>query len=886
MTSQKGFIDLIITKLQEERSLDHYLFVLPNIRSAQALYRAIGRMNKSPGFAPETITIDQLFSKIAGLRYADPSHQLLTLFSVYKEVAGYKDPFHKFSAMGSALLSDFNEIDQGLIASEELFRSLKQMGEMDAQFAEEKRSDLIQNHLKRIELIKKVYPIFKQRLLETRQGYQGLVYQKAAENVSQYLEKAVKPHVFIGFNAFSKAEQTVVANLLQSEDPGFIFWDIDWDLLQNEQHEASHFIRQYRKEWSFLDRQPLPSVFKENNELLRKERNIEVIECPGVLAQCHAMAEILNGLESYDNTAVVLADESLLPAVIAHLPEDTSKGSINITMGEGIIYTQGASLVRQYLALIKIAIQKSGVVPTRLLLPLLNHPLLEIEKRAEESRKSTDELSSYSHLPFFDLKDKNRKLSSLLIEFIDHLACAEASLLRQAVYKAIELQDSYLSSDLSLESFEELVFSQIRTGNFSYKGDPNSGLQIMGILETRNLTFDKVVVLSLNEGIIPKGKNDASIIPHEMKRAFGLPTYKEKDAIYTYYFYRLLQKSSKAYLTFNGQQGAFETKEKSRLIYQLETHYILRKSIIYRSVYLTQSFRKNPEDQVKKDAAFIESLLALGHYGFSPSSLSRSIADPLDFYKKYLLQINSYDELSEMMPLNIFGNIIHHTLESLYKSLEKPILTAETIGQLYPKVATFTANAYTKEKVVYDREKGRGYLTYEVIKDYVTKTLEADASLCKNTGEIELVLLEEKLEVELSLPEISPKPFKIRGLVDRVDRLNNTLRIVDYKTGSVTPSELKVETISEVFTNHKKGKALQLLCYALFLYRSEKWNTVYNEEVSAYVFSTKSQTYLPLIERKKPMSLTTDKIKEFEEQLKQYIRSLFEGDYFSLDKPE
>lgn len=886
MTNQKGFIDLIISKLQEEESLDRYLFVLPNIRSAQALYRAIGRMNKSPGFAPETITIDQLFSNIAGLRYADPSHQLLTLFSVYKEVVGYKDPFHKFSAMGSALLSDFNEIDQGLIDSEELFRSLKQMGEMDAQFAEEKRSDLIKNHLKRIELIEKVYPVFKQRLLETRKGYQGLVYQKAAENVSQYLEKTVKPHVFIGFNAFSKAEQAVVANLIQSENPGFIFWDIDWDLLQNEQHEASHFIRQYRKEWSFLDNQPLPSVFKENNELLRKERSIEVIECPGVLAQCHAMAKILNDLESYDNTAVVLADESLLPAVIAHLPEDTSKGSINITMGEAIIYTQGASLVRQYLALIKVALQKSGVVPTRLLVPLLNHPLLEIEKRAEESRKSTVELSSYAYLPFFDLKDNHRKISSLLIEFIDHLACAEASLLKQAVNKAIELQSSYLSSDLSLESFEELVFSQIRTGNFSYKGDPNSGLQIMGILETRNLSFDRVIVLSLNEGIIPKGKNDASLIPHEMKRAFGLPTYKEKDAIYTYYFYRLLQKSSKAYLTFNGQQGAFETKEKSRLIYQLETHSILRKSIIYRSVYFNQSFQKNAKDQIKKDAAFKESLLSLGHYGFSPSSLSRSIAEPLDFYKKYLLQISSYDELSEMMPLNIFGNIIHHTLESLYKSIEKPILTADIIQQLYPKVATFTANAYTKEKVVYDREKGRGYLTYEVIKDYVTKTLEADAALCNNQGDIELVLLEEKLEVALNLPEISPKPFKIRGLVDRVDRINNTLRIVDYKTGSVTPTELKIETISEVFTNHKKGKALQLLCYALFLYRSEKWSTVCGEEVSAYVFSTKSQTYLPLIEGKNPMRLTADKIMEFETLLKQYIRSLFEGDYFSLDKPE
>jgi uncharacterized protein (DUF934 family) len=218
MTNQKGFIDLIITKLREEESLDRYLFVLPNIRSAQALYRAIGQINKSSGFAPETITIDQLFSNIAGLRYADPSHQLLTLFSVYKEVVGYKDPFHKFSAMGSALLSDFNEIDQGLIHSEGLFRSLKQMGEMDVQFAEEKRSDLIKNHLKRIELIEKVYPVFKQRLLQTRQGYQGLVYQKAAEKVSQYLEKTVKPHVFIGFNAFSKAEQAVVANLIQSEN--------------------------------------------------------------------------------------------------------------------------------------------------------------------------------------------------------------------------------------------------------------------------------------------------------------------------------------------------------------------------------------------------------------------------------------------------------------------------------------------------------------------------------------------------------------------------------------------------------------------------------------------------------------------------------------------
>jgi ATP-dependent helicase/DNAse subunit B len=239
-----------------------------------------------------------------------------------------------------------------------------------------------------------------------------------------------------------------------------------------------------------------------------------------------------------------------------------------------------------------------------------------------------------------------------------------------------------------------------------------------------------------------------------------------------------------------------------------------------------------------------------------------------------------------MMPLNIFGNIIHHTLESLYKSLEKPILTADIIHQLYPKVAAFTNNAYTEEKVVYDREKGRGYLTYEVIKDYVTKTLEADAALCKNLGEIELVLLEEKLEVALSLPEISPEPLKVRGLVDRVDRVNNTLRIIDYKTGSVTASELKIETINEVFTNPKKEKALQLLCYALFLYRSEKWNTIYSEEVSAYVFSTKSQAYLPLIEGKKTMSITLDKINEFEELLKQYIRSLFDGDYFLLDKSE
>lgn len=886
MTSQKGFIDLIITKLKEARSLDHYLFVLPNIRSAQALYSTIGEINKSPGFAPETITIDLLFSKIAGLRYSDPSHQLLTLYSVYKEVADYKEPFHKFSAMGSSLLSDFNEIDQGLIDSEELFRSLKQMGEMDAKFAEEKRSDLIKNHLKRIALVEKVYPVFKQRLLQTREGYQGLVYQKAAETVQQYLEKTVKPHVFIGFNAFSKAEQAVVSALLQSEKRGFIFWDIDWDLLQNEQHEASHFIRQYRKEWSFLDRQELPSVFKENNELLRKERSIEIIECPGVLAQCHAMAKVLNGLESYDNTAVVLADESLLPAVIAHLPQDTSKGSINITMGEAIIYTQGASLVRQYLELIKIAMQRSGVVPTRLLLPLLNHPLLEIKNRVKENRKSTVELSSYKHLPFFDLSSGGERLNNLLIKFIDHLACAEASLLKQAVYKAVELQNAYLSNDQSVESFEELVFSQIRTGNFSYKGDPNQGLQIMGILETRNLSFERIIVLSLNEGIIPKGKNDASLIPHEMKRAFKLPTYKEKDAIYTYYFYRLLQKSSNAHLAFNGQQGAFETKEKSRLIYQLETHSALRNSIIYQSVYFNQSFQKTNEEKIKKDEAFKESLLALGDYGFSPSSLSRSITDPLDFYKKYLLKINSYDELSEMMPLNIFGNIIHHTLESLYKSLEKPILTADIIHQLYPKVAAFTTNAYTKKKVVYDREKGRGYLTYEVIKDYVTKTLEADAALCKNLGEIELVLLEEKLEVALSLPEISPKPLKVRGLVDRVDRVNNTLRIIDYKTGSVTASELKIERINEVFTNPKKEKALQLLCYALFLYRSEKWNTIYSEEVSAYVFSTKSQAYLPLIEGKKTMSITLDKINEFEELLKQYIRSLFDGDYFLLDKPE
>lgn len=888
MGQAEGFISTIIQKLALEQDLQKGCFVFPNQRSVQTAYKLFAKLNGGGTWAPKCLVIEDLMSTIAELNYIDSDVQLLRLYQIYQQKSNKKEPFHRFSAMGSSLLADFNEFDQGLVDTEKLFSALKGIAELDARFADEKRSDLIEGHLKRMEVIAAVYPEFTAALLAEKQGYTGLVYRKAAEKVSNFARNIKLPHVFIGFNAFSAAEQKVVETLLNTEKRGSIFWDLDWDLVQNDAHEAGHFIRQYRTQWGFLEKQSIPSVLKENDHLLRAKRPITILDCQGVLAQCHAMASILNELESYDNTAVVLADETLLPAVIAHLPDHPDKGPINITMGEALGYTTSASLLKQFIQLRKIAAVKNGFVPRRLVLPFISHPLLGLtlpksisgSKRAQIAYNELGMIEGFSIIPM-----ANSDFTTALFEFLDLLPKDESAALKDAVLRARELQQNYLFEDLSIESFEELIFAQIRLGRFTYKGDPDKGLQIMGILETRNQTFKNVIVLSMNEGIIPKGKSDTSIVPHQMKRAFGLPTYKEKDAIYTYYFYRLIQKASSVYLTFNSQPGAFDTKEKSRFIYQLETHPILRKSIIYQSVYFDQSFENVTEDKIKKDQAFLDTLLDFAQKGFSPSSLSQSIVRPLDFYKRYLLGVPEKEEVSEMMSPRIFGNIIHKTLEILYAPHKS--LTATLIDSIQTKLPEALDLSYQKEAPEADRTQGRGYLSDKVIGEYVAKTLLFDKKLCEANEKIDLLVLEKAMTTELSFPELSERPIVLKGFIDRVDQIGSQIRIVDYKTGTVNSSDLSITDLEELFSNPKKTKPLQLMCYALLLYNQPEYQSYFSSSsLEAGVYSTKSQSYFEFKISKTKAVINAELIRDFELELRKYIKSLFEGDYFSLEAPQ
>jgi hypothetical protein len=847
----RSFLEEVVTEASRKYgSLEDLIFVLPSKRAGTFMRQAISRSADKTIFAPTIFSIEEFVSHVAALAYAANTEQLFALYQTYSEYTkGEKESFHSFSLWGQTLLQDFNEIDRYLIDPKKLFSNLGAVQEINIWSPEAKKTRMMENYLLFWNNLETLYHHFNNTLLATGAGTQGLVYRQANTKLQYYIDaNKAQTHVFIGFNALNNAEKQLIQTLL-AETPSTIYWDIDPYFLEDPTHDAGFFIRQHQKTWPSLKNRPLNGL---GNHYL-KEKHIEVIGVPGNISQAKYVGKLLKQLqraagEPLKTTAVVLGDESLLNPLLNSIPETVT--DVNITMGLPLSKTPLASLFNQFFRLyINKEAQGWFYQP---LLGFLSHPYLNVlwaDKPLNQAKLLAEEIRKNNHtfIGARSMKTITKNDAAIALLFVDDPK-GPRDLIERCLALILRLKEktSRKTDALSLEylyrfhrlfnqllnlisahpfiddvkSLASLYNELLSTETLDFKGEPLQGLQIMGMLESRNLDFETIILTSVNEGILPSGKSNNSFIPFDLKKYFGLPTYKEKDAIYTYHFYRLLQRAKNIYLLYNTEPDILEGGEMSRLIRQLLSDENKKKDITERIAAPLLSPAIYQRQVIEKDVGLMELIKNHAMEGFSPSSLSNYIMDPISFYKRNLLKIEDVTEVEETVAANTFGTIVHDSLEALYTPFIGSTLSKEGLMKAKSKVKQVVALNFAKSMMGGDMEKGKNLLAFNVLVRYVENFIDVEIGQVER-HDITILGLEQKLKISLDIPGI-PFSVALKGKLDRIDRKDGTLRIIDYKTGKVETKNIEIVDWPSTVEDDAHTKGFQLLCYAVMYLANAK----------------------------------------------------------------
>lgn len=842
----QSFLEEVVAQIRvKHTSLEQLVFILPSKRAGTFLRKALAETTTSTAFAPEIHSIESFVEHISKIEYASNTEQLFELYRVYEQFTkGEKDSFYAFSKWGQTLVQDFNELDRYLIDSPQLFSNLSAIQEIGAWSPGVERTQMMQNYVSFWKNIQVLYKNFNAALLEKGIGHQGLVYRTAHAKLDEYIkETANKVHVFIGFNALNTAEEELIQSILQQPSTE-IYWDVDSYYLDDPEHDAGYFIRKHVKNWPFFQNNSLQG----SSSHFTSAKQIQIVGVPKSVSQAKYVGHLLAELqaanpEQLKNTAVVLGDEALLNPILNSIPEQIS--NVNITMGYPLAKSNLASFFTQFLNLY-ITPDTQGWF-YQVVLDFLANPHIQIlfeegEKNAalsliEKIKKnnwaflSVEKIQEASHehelvpLVFFQTKLSPKALVQKCLDLIlvlkEKLQANNDSLSLEQLFRFHQLftqlqklleQHAFIKDMKSLIGlFKELLSSE----TLDFQGEPLEGLQLMGMLESRNLDFETVILSSVNEGILPSGKSNNSFIPFDLKKAFKLPTYKEKDAVYTYHFYRLLQRAKNIYLIYNTEPDALEGGEKSRLIHQLLTDPKIRPQITELIAAPSLAPVHKELEEIEKDADLMKRIKAHAASGFSPTSLSNYIRNPIDFYTRNLLDIDEVSEVEETVAYNTLGTIVHDSLESLYAPFVGQVLNEEKLLSAKKKIVATVESHFKKSYADGDISRGKNLIAFHVVQQYIEKFIAMEITETKN-HEIKILALEENLRVTLSMPELD-FPVVLKGKLDRVDTKDGVLRIIDYKTGKVEAKHVELVQWEELSSNYDFNKAFQLLCYA-FMY--------------------------------------------------------------------
>jgi len=899
----QSFLEEVIEKVASEHdSIEDLIFILPSKRAGTFLKNTIAKTSLKTAFAPEIYSIESFIEKISGLGYVSNTQQLFELYKAYlKNTPREEDNFFTFSKWGQTLLQDFNEIDRYLIDAEELFSNLASIQEINHWSLQAEKTKMMEDYLDFWNNLNQLYSNFNSALLEKGMGHQGLVYRQACEQLSEYLENAKnKTHVFVGFNALNTAESQIIQNILKNSKAK-IYWDIDSYFLNDTIHDAGYFIRKHEKVWPHFQEHPLQGI----SDNYASQKNIQITGVPKNVSQAKYVGSLLGKIksenpESLKNTAVVLGDETLLNPILNAVPKEIE--AVNITMGYPLNKTPLASLFSQFMDLY-INRDKQGWFYQNVL-SFLSHPYInQLLKTASDSPSDLQTViksKNWTYITPYKIEEFAAENPNLKLLFFDE-HFSPKKFIKRCLAIILELKEKQEESDnvLTLEylyrfhtlfnqilelvqkhsfindlkSLQSLYKELLSSETVDFQGDPLEGLQIMGMLESRNLDFETVILTSVNEGILPSGKSNNSFIPFDLKTRLGLPTFKEKDAVYTYHFYRLLQRAKNIHIIYNTEPDVLEGGEKSRLISQMLTDPNKEKDITAKVATPAIVPVIQTLSSFAKDDSLMQLIQIHAEKGFSPTSLSNYIRNPIDFYKRNLLHINDTLEVEETIAANTFGTIVHDSLEDLYTPFFGEFLSLEGLTKVKAKIPTVVQKHFAKSYMDGDIGSGRNLIAYNVILRYLENYLDSEITEAKN-HQIKILGIEEKLNINLSIPEID-FPVVLKGKLDRIDEKDGMLRIIDYKTGKVETKNVEIISWDEITTDYEYSKAFQLLCYALMYNDKKPVETIQSGIISFKNLNSGLLKFVLKDKRargaNKNSSISQEMLSHFQEELKKLI---------------
>ena len=841
------FLEETLAKIKEETSaLSELVIILPSKRACGFLLNHLKSSADKTFFPPKISSIEDFIQEISNLKIIDPTELLFESYKVYLKVISNqeKDSFEVYSSWATPLLNDFNEIDRHLISTNSFFNYLSTIKNINHWGVQNEQTQLVKNYLKFWNSLPSFYDLLRTELIHKNQGYQGLIYREAAENIEYYKSNSSnKTHIFIGFNALNTSEQTIIQELLEV-DQTRIYWDIDQFFYNDKIHNSSYFIRKYMSTWSFFKSNPIAYI----SDNYSSHKNIDIIEAQKNISQVKYIGDLLSKLNisELNQTAVVLADENLLIPLLHSIPKNVEK--VNITMG---ISLKQFPITDFFILLITLHNSATEQYHFKDVVTILNHPITSkiypdsssiIERITANNLTylSIDKLLALSsdkerpplRLLFSSWNNNSARGLSVCLEIIDFFKNTNSLSIERAalyqvfnVFKKIEALNNKFEHFTSVKIFQQLFSEIINTTTIDYQGDAYNGLQIMGVLETRVLDFKNIIVASLNEGVLPSGKSNNSYITNDLKKEYHLPTYIEKDAIYTYHFFRLLHRAKNITLLYNNFSDGLSTGEKSRFISQIEfeenPRHKIRKSIISPAILN----HKEELRSVEKTDDIIQKIKQIAKEGFSPSSLTSYIRNPIDFYLQRVLKINQNKTVEETVAANTLGTIVHDTLEVFYKPLEGKNLKLDVLEAMKIKIASEIEKQFKKtyRDGIYD--KGKNLIIFEVAKQFILNFINYEINDIKKGNEIRILKIESKLAFDFPPNELD-SVIRVKGKVDRMDEYNGTLRIIDYKTGVVEPRDLEISDWDTLTSDYKYSKALQVLAYALMANQTSNYENI------------------------------------------------------------
>ena len=929
----ESFLKLVAADLYKhtEGNLAHTAVVFPNKRAGLFFNEYLAQESDSPIWSPAYVSISELFRSLSPWEVGDPVKLVCELYKIFRRETQSTETLDDFYFWGEMLISDFDDADKNRVDTDKLFSNLQDLRNImddytfidDEQeeairqffqnFSIERRTALKERFISLWNVLGNIYKGFRESLASQNIAYEGMMYRHVIEHLD--VDKLpYEKYVFVGFNVLNKVEHTLFTQLKDAGKAVF-YWDYDeFYMKENRQavtHEAGEFIRRNLRDFP----SPLSGELFKN---LSKPKEVHYIASSTENAQARYLPQwIRNNLTTPEKeTAVVLCNEALLQPVLHSLPAEVKH--VNITMGFPLSQTPVYSFLIALLELHTHGFNfKSGRYTFQSVVTLLKHPYTrQLTGQAELLEKELTRNNRFYPLPGELGKDEfltrlftplsgNLNLCIRLSETLQQVAGiyqantsgtedtdAFNQLYRESLFKAYTTINRFRTlieeDELTVQSetFRRLLVKILSTTNIPFHGEPAIGMQVMGVLETRNLDFRHLVLLSVNEGQLPKSGGDSSFIPYNLRKAFGMTTIEHKIAVYAYYFYRLLQRAERITLIYNTSSDGLNRGEWSRFMLQFLIewpHPITRQFLeAGQSPQGTSPITVEKTPDVMRRMQSLFDVRANPKAKFSPSALNYYLDCPLKFYYRYVAGLSAPDEVSAEIDSATFGSIFHYAAEHIYKDLTThgKVINKEALETLLRnevKLQDYVDTAFKKlffnvpqnEKPEYN---GIQLINSAVIARYLKQLLQNDLRYAPFT------FIASEMEVDEPIDIQTPKGViksRIGGIIDRMDSKDGTLRIVDYKTGGDADTPPHVESL---FIPDKKRSnyVFQTFLYAAIMCRKQP--TMKIAPALLYIHRAATETYSPVIqmgESRKPKEAVED-FSKYEKEYRERLQGLLE----------